>query len=208
MSKRAIIYARVSTDEQADNFSIPTQLEAARRYAETHGFTIAHEFREDYSGLKLDRPELNKVRRLMAQGEIDAVIVYESSRLTRSKAHGPLLRDEFADAGVALHFVTRGKHENTLEAELLASTEDTFNWYWWAKMQEAMKRGRLGKANAGIYGGHGVAPPNPRPGGVLTTHYQMRFALRQPNPRDGARVERQVVGLNAVAEDGAVVRHM
>src|SRR4051794_512465 len=129
MTTRAAIYARVSTDEQADNFSIETQIKAARLYAEAHGFTVAYEFKEDYSGLKLDRPELNKVRKSMAQGEIDAVIVYESSRLTRSKAHGPLLRDEFADAGIALHFVTRGKQETTLEAELLASTEDTFNWY-------------------------------------------------------------------------------
>ena len=158
MSKRAAIYARVSTDEQTDNFSIPTQIEAAHRYADAHGLTITHEFREDYTGLKLDRPELNQVRRLMAQGEIDAVIVYESSRLTRSKAHGPILRDEFADAGVALHFVTRGKHEHTLEAELLASTEDTFNWYWWAKMQEAMKRGRRRKAEAGIVVGNGAVP--------------------------------------------------
>ena len=158
MSKRAAIYARVSTDEQADNFSLPTQVAAGQRYAEAQGMEVVQVFKEDYSGLKLSRPELNKVRHLMADGEVDAVIVYESSRLTRSKAHGPILREEFADAGVALHFVTRGKHENTLEAELLASTEDTFNWYWWAKMQEAMKRGRKGKAEAGIVVCNGWAP--------------------------------------------------
>lgn len=158
MTIRAVLYGRVSSDEQADNFSLSTQIAAMQRYAEVHDIKVVEEFREDYSGLKLSRPELDKIRALAHDGAIDAVIVYSSDRFTRSRAHGPILRDELKAAGVALHFVSRGKVESTLESELLASTEDTFNWYWWAKMQEAMQRGRRGKAEAGIIPGAGCIP--------------------------------------------------
>jgi len=43
--KRAVIYARVSTDEQADKgYSLGSQLEACRAYAVGHGFTVVAEF--------------------------------------------------------------------------------------------------------------------------------------------------------------------
>ncbi len=40
MSKRAAIYARVSTDEQRGNYSIPTQLAECVRYADEHGYAL------------------------------------------------------------------------------------------------------------------------------------------------------------------------
>ena len=48
--KRAVIYCRVSTDEQAGNYSLPTQLEACRKYAAHAGLTVAAEYADDYSG--------------------------------------------------------------------------------------------------------------------------------------------------------------
>ncbi len=40
MSKRAAIYARVSTDMQRDNFSIPSQVADCIRYAHKQGYPI------------------------------------------------------------------------------------------------------------------------------------------------------------------------
>lgn len=49
--KRAVLYARVSTDEQAENgYGLPVQLDAMRKYAEQNHFTIVEEFLEDYTG--------------------------------------------------------------------------------------------------------------------------------------------------------------
>jgi DNA invertase Pin-like site-specific DNA recombinase len=44
MNKRAAIYARVSTEEQGSNYSLPTQLEGCRQYAEKLGCTVVEEF--------------------------------------------------------------------------------------------------------------------------------------------------------------------
>ena len=146
MSKRAIIYARVSSDEQAKNNSLPTQLEAMRQYAERQGFTIVDELQEDYSGTKLDRPELAKVRAMVKERQIDTVIAYQSDRLTRSPADGIILREEFARAGIELHYATRGKVDISPEAEMFSGFEDLMARGWLLRMKEAMTRGRWGKA--------------------------------------------------------------
>jgi len=41
--KKAVLYARVSTEEQTDNYSLATQIAACRQYAQTHGFQIIDE---------------------------------------------------------------------------------------------------------------------------------------------------------------------
>lgn len=40
MPKRAVLYARVSTGGQADNYSLPTQLETSRACAQQHDFRV------------------------------------------------------------------------------------------------------------------------------------------------------------------------
>lgn len=40
MSKRAVIYCRVSTDVQRDNYSIPTQVACCQQYAKSRGYAI------------------------------------------------------------------------------------------------------------------------------------------------------------------------
>src|SRR5689334_594675 len=91
---RAIIYVRVSTDEQADNNSLTTQIAACEQYAAQHGYSVVATFQDVMSGAKLDRPGLSKVRELLRMRTIDVLIVYSSDRLTRNLAHSLLLRDE------------------------------------------------------------------------------------------------------------------
>ncbi len=61
MAKTAILYIRVSTDEQAKSgYSIPEQLRELRRYAGDNGYDVlAEEIDDGYSGASPDRPGLN-----------------------------------------------------------------------------------------------------------------------------------------------------
>src|SRR3954462_10423135 len=95
---RAIIYVRVSSDDQADNYSIDSQIEACQQYAEQHGFKVIVVLQDVMSGARLDRPGLTKARELIQLKAVDALIVYCSDRLTRSVAHRMLLRDEMKEA--------------------------------------------------------------------------------------------------------------
>jgi site-specific DNA recombinase len=140
--KRAIIYARVSTEEQGDNYSLGSQEDACRSYAGQHGFAVVASFQDMMSGAKLERPGLSRVRELVRAKAIDVVIVYSSDRLTRSVAHAMLLRDEMKTAGVALHTVTRGMSQDSPEGGLMETIEAAFAEYERLKIAERMQRGQ------------------------------------------------------------------
>jgi site-specific DNA recombinase len=58
----AVIYVRVSTKEQTENLSLPTQLKACEEYCERQGFTVLARFREEGENAKTaDRTELQNL---------------------------------------------------------------------------------------------------------------------------------------------------
>lgn len=62
MRKKAIIYTRVSTDEQADRgFSLRDQKDRLEKYCEYHDIDISMHFQEDYSAKNFNRPEFKKL---------------------------------------------------------------------------------------------------------------------------------------------------
>lgn len=155
---RAIIYVRVSTDDQADNYSIDSQIAACRKYAEENSFSVIAVLQDVMSGAKLDRPGLTQARELIRQKHTDVLIVYCSDRLTRSLAHSLLLRDEFKAAGAVVHFVTKGQSQDTPEGNLFESIESAFAEYERLKIAERMARGRKAALEKGkALCGH--APP-------------------------------------------------
>ena len=74
--RRAILYARVSTDEQArSGYSLAQQLEALREYAAREGYEVLEEVVDPgQSGASLARPGLDKVRDLVAKGGVSIVL--------------------------------------------------------------------------------------------------------------------------------------
>jgi Resolvase, N terminal domain len=102
--KRAILYARVSTDEQArSGYSLAQQLEALRQYAEQEGYEVLEEVSDPgQSGASLERPGMDRVRDLVAAGGVSVVLAQD--RPFRSRACLPLP----AQAGVR-----RARHEDT-----------------------------------------------------------------------------------------------
>jgi len=81
--RRAAIYARVSTEDQRSNYSLPTQTDHCRAYAAKQGYVVVAEFQEDFTGTALDRPELDKLRDLARQHESDVLLVPDIERLAR-----------------------------------------------------------------------------------------------------------------------------
>jgi site-specific DNA recombinase len=148
--KRAVIYCRVSTEEQAETgYSLQSQVEACRKYAADNGFTIAGVFQDDCSGTKLDRPQFTAAREALTDHTAEALIVYSSDRLTRKLAHKLIIREELQRAGVELHYVRRGKSEDTPEHKMTENIEGVFDEYWREKILESSKRGMDAKARSG-----------------------------------------------------------
>jgi site-specific DNA recombinase len=99
--KRAILYARVSTDEQArSGYSLAQQLEALREYAAREGYEVLEEVVDPgQSGASLERPGMDRVRDLVAAGRISVVLAQDRDRIAREPAYHYLLRREFEEHG-------------------------------------------------------------------------------------------------------------
>ncbi len=66
-TKRAVLYARVSTEEQArSGYSLAQQIEALRQYAAREGYEVLEEVMDPgQSGASLERPGMDRVRDLV-----------------------------------------------------------------------------------------------------------------------------------------------
>jgi DNA invertase Pin-like site-specific DNA recombinase len=77
---RAAIYARVACATQQTKQAIVSQLEALRDHATTSGMEIIEEFTDEgYSGLRLDRPGLDRMRDLAECRGFDVLLMWSGS---------------------------------------------------------------------------------------------------------------------------------
>lgn len=83
---KAIIYARVSTKEQAkEGYSIPTQLEEMEEYAAEHGMTLVKSIvDEGESGMDFNRPGIEELFSRVQREAISALLITDLSRLGRT----------------------------------------------------------------------------------------------------------------------------
>ncbi len=154
----AVIYARVSTEDQGKGFSIPTQIAACQKLAEHEGYSVPDTHLlvdEGISGTTMDRPGLRRLRELVNTKAITAAIVYDPDRLSRNLGHQLLLAEEFEQAGVKLLIVSHPM-EHGPEGWLFFQMRGALAEYERAKMLERTRRGLLGRAKAGYVSGGAV----------------------------------------------------
>jgi len=151
--KRAVLYARVSTDEQAKGYSLPTQLEACRKYAEAAGYGVAATFQDDYTGTVPieQRPEGRAAYAMLSSGDADALIVYRMDRLVRPPEENdewdiPVLIRSLAKLGREIHTVDRGKLETSFAGLLSAVLDGKGAGDERRKIIERSMRGKRAKA--------------------------------------------------------------
>jgi site-specific DNA recombinase len=148
---RTAIYARVSTERQGRDQTIDSQLDALRSWATAHGYELkdAHVFiDEGYSGSRLDRPALDRLRDAAREGEFDVVGVYSPDRLARRYAYQILLLEEFRRAGCEVAFVQRPISDDPHD-QLLLQIQGAVAEYERAVLSERFRRGKLQKARSG-----------------------------------------------------------
>jgi site-specific DNA recombinase len=103
-SKRAVLYARVSTEEQAKTgYSIPEQLRELRSYAAREGYRVVEEAVDDgHSGADPHRPGLRRVMELAESGAVDVVLAKKRNRIFRSRLYRLLWDQNLGELGVKL----------------------------------------------------------------------------------------------------------
>jgi site-specific DNA recombinase len=156
----AALYARVSSEQQAEEHTIDSQVAALRTRVTEDGLRLAAErefLDEGYSGATLVRPALERLRDLIAAGGIDRLYVHSPDRLARRYAYQALLLDEFQAAGVEVVFVNRSLGQSP-EDELLLQVQGMVAEYERAKILERSRRGKRHGAQVGMVSVLGGAP--------------------------------------------------
>ena len=149
--KLAAIYARVSSDQQREERTIASQTAALIEFARKHELEVPKEWvfeDEGYSGATLERPGLERVRDLAAEGQIQVVLIYAPDRLSRKYAYQILLMEEFSRQGVETRFVN-APQSATAEDQLLVQFQGMIAEYERAQILERSRRGKRHRARSG-----------------------------------------------------------
>jgi len=147
----AAIYARVSSEQQREENTIASQTASLIELAKRHDLEVPDEWvleDEGYSGATLERPALERVRDLAAEGQIQVVLVYAPDRLSRKYAYQILLLEEFARHGVETLFV-KAPHGDSAEDQLLVQFQGMIAEYERAQILERSRRGKRHRAQSG-----------------------------------------------------------
>ena len=150
-SLRVALYARVSSQQQAEANTIASQVEALQARIRADGLRVEAEacfLDEGYSGSTLLRPALERLRDQAAAGALDRLYVHSPDRLARNYALQVLLLDEWQRAGVEVLFLNRAIGKSP-EEDLLLQIQGMMAEYERAKILERSRRGKRHAARAG-----------------------------------------------------------
>jgi site-specific DNA recombinase len=148
---RAALYARVSTEKQEREETVASQIDLLRQTAAARGYEIlpGNVFIDDgVSGTRLDRPALERLRDLAAEGAFDVVLVTAPDRLARRYAYQVVLVEELTRCGCEVVFVHQSLGASP-EEQMLLQMQGVFAEYERALIHERTRRGQLFAARQG-----------------------------------------------------------
>jgi len=175
---RAAVYARVSTTRQAQAQTIEQQLDRLRAAVAERGWELEdqHVYRDDgFSGARLGRPGLDRLRDHAALADLDVVLVAAPDRLARNYVHQVLLIEELAGHGCRVEFLDRPMSDDPHD-QLLLQIRGAVAEYERTLITERMRRGRHARLRAGTLlpwtrppFGYRLDPDRPRDAAAVRT---------------------------------------
>ena len=207
--RRVAIYARVSSQRQADEATIQSQVAALESRVTADGVRLEPELHfldEGYSGATLQRPALERLRDLIHAGGVERLYVHSPDRLARKFVLQVVLLEEFARQHVDVVFLNSPKADASPESNLLLHIQGMFAEYERAKILERTRRGRRFSARQGRVSVLGHAPYGYR----YVSKHEGDGEARYEVVEDEARLVRDLfrwVGLEGLSL-GAMVRRL
>jgi site-specific DNA recombinase len=158
---RVALYARVSSQRQAEGATIHSQVAALENRIRADGHHLDPELRfldDGVSGGTLIRPALERLRDLIYLGGVDRLYVHSPDRLARKYVYQALLLEEFQKQRVEVIFLNQELSDASPEGNLLLQMQGMIAEYERAKILERTRRGRRYSARQGKVSALGHAP--------------------------------------------------
>lgn len=138
-----VLYARVSTDKQAEkDLSIPAQLQAMREHARREGWVVAEEFLElGASARTAARPVLKQLlQRCKKPPKVDVVLVHKIDRLARSVIDHATVKTLLKQSGIRLASVVENM-DDTITGQLVENIMASLAEFYSANLGEEAEKG-------------------------------------------------------------------
>ena len=152
MSVTGALYARVSTPNQEEEATIDSQVAAIESYMQKRGYDLPTDFYfldKAVSGVRLERPALDRLRHAASDGAFSVMVCYSPDRLARNYPHQWVVLDELQRNGVRVEFVNQPELGDNPQAHLLLGVQGLFAEYERAMIKERLRLGRLYKMRTG-----------------------------------------------------------
>jgi len=144
---RAAVYARFSSDNQREQ-SIEDQIRVCREYAQRNDAVILEDhvyFDEAKSGALRDRPGLEAMKKAAEARQFDAILIDDSSRLSRDNQYFNTLLCLFQYWGVGLISVSDGLNSNEEHVKVAYQFRGIFNELYLSDLRKKTRRGQMGQ---------------------------------------------------------------
>lgn len=160
---KALIYCRVSTEEQAEKgYSLDVQEKLCRSFALSDGYKAVGVYRDEgKSGTSLDRPALKDLlARCQDDKSIGAVIVQETDRLARNTQDHLTIKAILRKAGVRLISVNQPMLDDSPEGKMIDTIIASVNQFQSDINSRKTKKALQAKFDSGWW--PSLAPPGYR----------------------------------------------
>ncbi|MBU0976350.1 recombinase family protein [Patescibacteria group bacterium] len=145
------IYARVSSREQLEGYSIDTQLELLRKYAKEHKYSIYDEYVErGKSGTSLNRPELIRLVKDADNKAFDMVLSLRIDRLFRNNLDRRKLEEKLKKKSITVVYIHEPDDPKTASGKLSRGIKGEFAEYFSNWLSENVARGKRKRAELGL----------------------------------------------------------
>lgn len=150
---RAALYARVSTDMQADQaLSIPAQLNEMKEFAASRGWEVVAEFVDaGYSGTRLARPGLDALLQAADARSFDLLLVHELSRLSRNIFDTFEIFDRLGKAGLGFASVKEPHFDFSTTGRFFLTIMAAINQYYVDLLRMHVAKAKHQRARQGLY---------------------------------------------------------
>ena len=169
MNRKAVIYSRVSTNEQ----TVENQLRVLREVAEKRGLEVVREISDEgISGAKgrNERPGFDELIKGSVKNEWDIILVWDVSRLGRSLKHLVSFLEDIQSAHCDLYIHQSGIDTSTASGKMMFGMLSVFSEFERSMIRERVIAGQQRAVANGVKLGRKTNVND----GIITAVYHMR----------------------------------
>jgi site-specific DNA recombinase len=154
---RAILYARVSTEEQLEGWSIPAQIREFETYCQHKGWQNTHIYIDEGKSARSDaiekRPQFRRLLVDCEKGTFDIVVVHSLDRWSRNLRVILESFKKLADQRIAFSSITENIDYSTPEGKLFIAMLGAFAQYFSDSLAKHTSKGMKERAMNGLPNG-------------------------------------------------------